>query len=135
LFIELREKKSLAYTVAPMSFEGIERGYVGTYIGCSPSKRKEAIEGMAAVLEKLASQGPTVAEMKRAREFYLGRRSMDLQGDSSLASYFGLQILYDLDPAEEIEVRRSLEAVTAKEIKEVCQKYFVEPHKVTAVVG
>src|SRR5205807_4779712 len=87
LFIELREKKSLAYTVSPVSFEGLERGYVGTYIACAPAKRDEAIQGMRLVLEQLAEKGPTAAEVNRAKEFYLGRRAMDLQSDSSLAAH------------------------------------------------
>ena len=41
LFIELRDKASLAYTVSPMRMEGIDTGYFGAYIGCSPEKRRE----------------------------------------------------------------------------------------------
>ncbi|MGE4107996.1 MAG: M16 family metallopeptidase [Bacteriovoracia bacterium] len=135
LFIELREKKSLAYTVAPMSFEGMEKGYVGTYIACSPSKKQEAIDGIRTVLEKFAKQGPTAAEVARAKEFYLGRRAMDLQSDASLAAHFGLQKLYGIGPTPEAEIARRIQSVTGKQIQEVCRKYFVEPHMVTAVVG
>lgn len=135
LFIELREKKSLAYTVAPLSFEGIERGYVGTYIACSPQKREEAITGIAAVLEKLAAKGPSQDEMKRAKEFFMGRRAMDLQGDASLASYYGLEHLYGLPFLTEAEVRRKIDAVTTRDVQRVCKKYFLESHMVTCAVG
>src|SRR6185312_4843313 len=96
LFIELREKKSLAYTVAPVSMEGMERGYVGTYIACSPSKRKEAIDGIKKVLEDLAKKGPTSTEMARAQEFFLGRGAMDMQGDSTLAAHYGIEAVYGI---------------------------------------
>ena len=101
LFIELREKKSLAYTVAPMSFEGVERGYVGTYIACAPQKRQEAVDGIRKVLEQLAAKGPTASEMSRAKEFFLGRRAMDLQSDSAIASHFGLETLYGVPTKSE----------------------------------
>ena len=91
LFIELREKKSLAYTVAPVGFEGIEPGFLGGYIACSPEKAQEAIKGFQAVFEKLAKSGPTEAEMNRAKEFYIGRRSMDLQSDPSLSKHLGVR--------------------------------------------
>jgi len=135
LFIELREKKSLAYTVSPMIFEGMEAGYVGTYIACSPGKREEAIQGIAQVLTKLAEKGPTAKEMARAKEYYLGRRAMDLQSDSSQSSHFGLESLYGIAEFDESKIIKTVQKVSARQIQEVCRKYFVEPNMVTAVVG
>lgn len=135
LFIELREKKSLAYTVAPIDMQGIERGYAATYIACSPSKKQEAIDGIKKVYETLAQKGPSASEMKRAKEYYLGRRAMDLQGDSSLSNYYTLESVYNLPVRSESEIIKSIEAVTAKEVQEVCRKYYVDSHAVTAVVG
>lgn len=135
LFIELREKKSLAYTVSPMSFDGMERGYIGTYIACSPSKKEEAIKGIATVLEKLAKSGPTPAEMKRAKEFFLGRRAMDLQGDPSLAAHFGLEAVYGLPLLSDAQTIKQVERITAKDIQRVLKKYLVEPYMVTCTVG
>jgi zinc protease len=135
LFIELREKKSLAYTVAPVSFEGIERGYAGTYIACSPSKRDEAIAGIRTVLENLAEKGPTPAEMSRAKEFFLGRRAMDLQSDSALSAHYGLETLYGIPLIPEEAFTKTIQAISAKDIKDVCRKYLVTPHMVTSVVG
>ncbi len=135
LFIELREKKSLAYTVSPVSFEGLERGYIGTYIACSPSKREEALNGIRKVLTELAEKGPTDKEMERAKEYYLGRRAMDLQGDSSLAAHYGLEVLYDLPILSERDIVKKVRAISAKEVRDVCRRFLVEPHMVTSVVG
>lgn len=135
LFIELREKKSLAYTVAPTGFDGIERGYLGTYIACSPQKRDEAIAGIQKVLETLATKGPTAAEMERAKEFYMGRRAMDLQGDGSMASHYGIEATYGIAPVSDAEALERIRKVTMADLKKVCRKYLVEPHKVTSVVG
>ena len=115
--------------------EGIERGYLATYIGCSPSKREEALSGIRKVLEDLARKGPTGSEMSRAREYYLGRRAMDLQGDQSLASYYALEQVYSLPIRSEAEIVKSIESVTAAQVKDFVRKYFVENPAVTAVVG
>jgi zinc protease len=135
LFIELREKKSLAYTVSPLSMEGIEKGYVGTYIASAPAKRDEAIAGIKKVLETLAEKGPTSVEMNRAKEFFLGRRAMDLQSDSSLAAHYGLEALYGLEDMTESAITKRIRAISAKEIQAVCRKYLIEPHMVTSIVG
>jgi zinc protease len=135
LFIELREKKSLAYTVSPLSMEGMERGYVGTYIACTPSKTQEAIEGIKTVLETLAKKGPTPAEMDRAKEFYLGRRAMDMQGDTTLAAHYGIETVYGIPHLTEEEIVRKIRSITAKDVREACRKYHVDPFMVTSTVG
>ena len=134
LFIELREKKSLAYTVAPVSFEGMEPGYAGTYIACSPGKRQEAIDGIRTVLEKLAQKGPTAEEMKRAKEFFLGRRAMDMQSDSSIATHLGLETLYGLKYETDAEVIARTQKLSAKAVQDVCRRYLVEPKMVHSIV-
>ena len=135
LFIELREKKSLCYTVAPMQFDGIETGYVATYIGCSPEKKKAAIEGIRIVYEQLAKKGPNPKELARAKELYLGNRAMELQSDHSIATYFGLERLYGFEAQETLSVRSRIESVTADQIKKVVKKYFLDPYMVTSIVG
>jgi zinc protease len=135
LFIELREKKSLAYSVSPVSFEGIEKGYIGTYIACANSKRNEAIAGIKDVLKKFAQKGPTADEMKRAQEYLLGRRFMDLQADSSLSTYYGLNALYGVDLITDDEYIKRIRKVKPKDVQEVCRRYLVDPHQVTSVVG
>ncbi len=135
LFIELREKKSLAYTVSPVSFEGIERGYCGTYIACAPQKKQEAIDGMRKVLEGLCRKPPTTQEMNRAKEFYLGRRAMDLQSDAALATHFGLETLYAVPYQSELQLTKKIKSISARDIQQVCRKYLVDAYQVTAVVG
>jgi zinc protease len=44
LFLELRDKASLAYTVSPIHMNGVEGGYFGAYIGCSPEKGAKAVQ-------------------------------------------------------------------------------------------
>jgi zinc protease len=135
LFVELRERKSLAYTVAPVSFEGIEPGYVGTYIACAPTKREEALAGIRNVIEGLAKKGPTAAEMSRAKEYYLGRRAMELQSDSALAGHYGLEAVYGLPYRSDGEVVRRIRSIAPREVRAVCARYLAEPPMVTSVVG
>ena len=53
LFLELRDKKSLAYTVTSFYTPGLEPGFLGVYIGTAPQKEEEAIHGMKEQLELL----------------------------------------------------------------------------------
>lgn len=135
LFIELREKKSLAYTVAPIHFEGIEPGYLGTYIACSPQKRAEAIDGLKLVIESIAKKGPNEKALLRAKEFMSGRRAMDLQSDASIASHFALSLLYGFDPRDEEKIMNHIGKVSSADIKRVLNHYYLNSHMVTASAG
>ncbi len=135
LFIELREKKSLAYSVSPMSMEGIEEGYVGTYIACAPHKKDEAINGIKTVMENLVKKGPTSEELLRAKNYYLGQRAMDLQSSWSLAGSFGLELLYRDQVILESEIRKEINSVTAKDVQKIGEKLFLNNHNLTVVVS
>jgi zinc protease len=135
LFIELREKRSMAYTVSPMSMEGLECGYIGTYIACSPEKKDEAIKGMRKVLEELMRKGPTASEMTRAKNYYLGQRAMDLQSSWSLASGFGLELLYREKVILESEIRKKIEKITAKDVQKIGESLFLANPMLTVTVG
>jgi len=135
LFIELREKQSLAYTVNSVHFEGIETGYVATYLACSPEKQKIALKGISEVLEKLALRGPNDLELKRAQKYYLGRHAMSLQSDSVIALYYGLKTLYQVPIFSEDQLMRKIQSIERSEIQRVCEKYFVQPYQVTSIVG
>lgn len=133
LFTELRDKKGLCYTVAPISFEGIEPGYVGAYMGFDPSKRTEVIEGIRRELERLVEKPVTAAELKRAKEFVLGRHHMDMQHNSSVAGSGSFNTLYGLGFDEHTKLGERLRLVNAASIQKLAMKLFSAP-SVTALV-
>jgi zinc protease len=135
MFIELREKRSMAYTVSPTSMEGLETGYVGTYIACAPEKKDEAIAGIRQVIETLVKKGPTPAEMIRAKNYYLGQRAMDLQSTWSLAGAYGLELLYRNENTPEAEIRKQIERVSAKQVRDICEKLLLNAPQLTVVVS
>jgi zinc protease len=135
LFIELREKRSMAYSVSPMSMEGLNAGYVGTYIACSPQKTDEAVAGMRTVLEDLITKGPTANEMTRAKNYYLGQRSMDLQSTWALAAHFGLELLYRGQVVSEAEIRSRISKVSATQIQKLGKRLFLDQPKLTVIVA
>jgi zinc protease len=135
LFIELREKRSMAYSVSPISMEGLETGYAGTYIACAPDKKDEAIAEIRKVIETMSKQGPTSAEMERAKNYYLGQRAMDLQATWSLASNHGLELLFRDSLTAEKDVRKSIERVSANQVRAICRRLLLEAPQVTVVVS
>ncbi|MCL2768610.1 MAG: insulinase family protein [Solirubrobacterales bacterium] len=68
LFQEVRERRGLAYSV--YSFEALysRTGEVGIYLGTRPENLREALEVVAAELQRLPSDPAGAAELERSRE-------------------------------------------------------------------
>lgn len=133
LFLELRDKASLAYSVAPMRMEGIDSGYFGAYIGCSPEKGGKAIEMMRAELRKLADGKIPEAELERAKRYLIGRHDIDLQRASAIGSSILFNEIYGIEAEETFEYAERLKAVTAESVLSLAQSLFSQPAVLCAV--
>ncbi len=135
LFIELREKRSMAYSVAPTSMEGIETGYVGTYIACAPGKKDEAIAEIRKVIETLVKKGPSAAELERAKNYFLGQQAMNLQSTWSLAAGYGLELLYRGSIISDSEVKKRILSVTSNQVRAIAKRLLLDAPQLTVVVS
>ncbi len=72
LFLELRDKKSLAYTVTSFYTPGIEPGFFGVYIGTAPQKEAEAVSAIKEQLGLVLENGITDDELSVRRITWSG---------------------------------------------------------------
>ena len=79
LFVDLRDRRSLAYSVTSFSLEGLDPGYFAVYLGCSPEKVDEAVEGIRRELLALTEAPVEAAELDRARRYLMGAHDIGLQ--------------------------------------------------------
>jgi zinc protease len=86
LFDELREKRSLAYTVAAVPWLRRRAGTMLTYIATSPERESEAREEMLKELERLVADRVPEGELTRARNYAAGLVEMRKQNASSIGS-------------------------------------------------
>ena len=119
LFIELRDKKSLAYSVGPMSMEGVDAGYFGASIGCAPEKGETAIRMLREEFKKLEEVLIPEIEMDRAVRYLIGSHDLGLQKASAVSSTILFNEIYDL-PAEEVfGYAEKLRAVKAEDVRKL----------------
>lgn len=134
LFLELRDKNSLAYSVSPLRMEGIDGGYFGAYIGCAPSKTETALRMMAEEFKKLCDELIPEAELERAKRYIIGRHDIDLQRASSISAAILFNDLYGIDYNETFTSGEKFRQVTAEQIRELARTIFGQPG-VVSVVG
>lgn len=133
LFLELRDKNSLAYSVSPMHMEGIECGYFGGYIGCSPEKSEKAIQMLKAEFKKLADTKVVQEELQRAQRYLIGRHDIELQRKSTVCNAILFDDIYGLDFRDSLDVADKYFAVTAEDVRKLAQKIFAQPAVISLV--
>ena len=135
LFIELRDKKSLAYTVTSFYTPLIEYGYFGAYIGCSPSKRDESIKEINNQIELLIENGISDNEIVRAKNSLIGKNDISLQRNSSISSRISIPYIYGLDPNEPFLFAENINNVDKSQINNAIKKYLQDAKFVSVSVN
>jgi len=124
LFVELRDRMSLAYAVSGFSLEGIEPGYVAVYLGTDPNRVDEAIRAVRDQLHKVATKPVKKAEIDRAKQYLIGIQAISLQRTSARATALAFNELYGLGHLAHREYPESILKVQAEDVARVAKKYL-----------
>src|SRR5690606_34861586 len=72
LFLELRDRRGLAYSVSALNAEGVAPGFFAVAMGTAPEKLADARRGIDEELAALVAAPPPAEELERARRFLIG---------------------------------------------------------------
>ena len=124
LFMNLRDKKSLAYTVSPIMMFGVDAGYFGTYIACEHEKEALATASMKNELKILKTNKINDEELKRAKSFLIGRHVLGMQRYADLAFSYAFDELFGLGYDSYKEYENKINKVSNEDIIKTVNKYF-----------
>jgi predicted Zn-dependent peptidase len=134
LFIELRDKKGLAYAVRS-SYEALKySGNLTVYIGTDPNNIETAIKGFDEEIEKLVNKPVSEEELESARRNILGKRAIFHETNSQQCYYLGLYHILGAGADYDDRVPELLKTVTPSDIRRVAQKYFDQP-SITSILA
>lgn len=134
LFVELRDKRSMAYSVTAFNMEGIDPGYFAVYMGTSPEKVDAAVEGIRAELEKVVQEPISEEELRRAQRYLVGSHAIGLQKNAARAAVIALDEAYGLGADHFTRYQERIESVTREQVLEAARRYLVMDRSVLAVV-
>lgn len=135
LFIQIRERKGLAYFVRASVDPYEDTGAFMIRAGLTKGRIDEAIKAICAELAKTRDKGVTAAELARAKENIRGRIVLELEDSSDLAAFFGKQELYTgkiKTPEEKFE---EINAVTATDVLAVAKDMISADKASLALIG
>lgn len=91
LFVEIREKRAMAYYLKTVTEEYTDSGYLVTSAGIANSKVAEAIEIICHEYRKLKTELVPEDELSRVKENLRGRLKLHLETSEQLATFLGVQ--------------------------------------------
>lgn len=135
LFMELREKRGLVYDVSSYSSHFLDTGSFNVYTGVDPKNATEALRVVFEELSRLSHDGPTAAELHKAREMSRGRLMLRMEDTRSVGGWIGAQELM-LGKIRTVEdAVEEMEAVTLEDLQRVAREVIDPRRSYLAVVG
>lgn len=134
LFLEIREKRGLAYDVHSYSGKHSDGGYFAVYVGVDPKKAEEAVHAVLDELRKVVDHPVPEEELTKAFEFTKGRLRLGLESTNSLASWLCQQELLMNEVKTVDEVIALYQAVTAADLQRLARHVLQQPLQL-AVIG
>ncbi len=133
-FVRIREQMGLAYYVGSQQMLGLVPGMFAFYLGTDPQKLVPVRTALLDEIGKLATEGLTEEELRRAKKKLLGQQQITNQSNDAFGYIAGLDELYGLGFNHYQELEREIEAVTVADVKRVAEKYFKQQPCVIATV-
>jgi predicted Zn-dependent peptidase len=133
LFDEIREQRGLAYSVSSVPHAYADVPVLQLSAGLESSKCVEAYRRMREIVTELREQGPSEAEVERARAFAAGARAIAFENTGAVARHAAQQaVVYgeEVDPDATIAL---LDRVTFDEVADIAAR--VADELSVAVVG
>lgn len=127
LFVELRDKKGLAYTVRS-SYKTMKHGACFIlYIGTEPANIKKSLEGFRYEIERIIKEPPDEKELKGAIENYTGKfKYFYTQTNSQIAGANGWNWICNLGFDYHEKMLAEIKKVTIKDVIECAEKYLLK---------
>ena len=135
LFLEVREKRGLAYGVSSSLLPMRESAML---IGGTATRNDRAAESMAVIREemiKLASEGPSEHEVEEAKRYIIGSYPLRFDTSPKIASELLSLAVNGFEPEFLSERNRLFAEVTLADVKRVAERLFGDPSLLVQAVG
>lgn len=128
LFVELREKRGLAYEVSAFYPTRQAMAPFVVYMGTAPENTAIAIEGLRTEVELLCTTQLGEDALQAAKNKLLGQYALGKQTNAQIAQIFGWYETLRLGIVFDIQFQEVVASLTATELQQSARQYFLEPY-------
>ncbi|MDP3685306.1 MAG: pitrilysin family protein [bacterium] len=126
LFLEVRERRGLAYAVRTSPDYFMDTGYVATQAGVGSEKLLDACRVILQEHAKLRKVRVSSTELNKAREFVKGRLLLALEASDEVAQFAVLQEVLLNRILTPDDIFRRLDAVGPSDVQRVARRAFAD---------
>lgn len=126
LFMQVRERRGLCYYIgaSKQSYKDVGNFVTSAGVTTDLGKTKEAIKVTLQEHKKIVDGDVTAVELERAKELYRGRLFLSLEDSSSVASFYGTDMILKRETTSPTELLTKINSVTLEQIQHVAQELF-----------
>ncbi len=128
LFMELREKKGLAYTVRTAYETHINTAAFSIYIGTEPSNIETSIAGFKEEIEKIKTIPVSEEELHNAKNNLIGKQQFITETNSQQANMMAYYSIMGKPFGYQKDIIEKVKQVTPDDILRCANKYFTEDY-------
>jgi zinc protease len=134
LFLELRDKHGLAYSVTAVNVEGVAEGFFAAHIATAEEKFDAAKRGMFDELKRIVDGPPSDDELLCAQRYLVGNFAIDQQRSAARALHVALDARYGLGPDADRDYPERIQRITKEEVLRVARRVIdLEAYTLAAV--
>ncbi len=135
LFMEVREKRGLAYSVQSWVEKFPDTGYFAVQAGVEHGKLEKTIETILAELRKVKDKKVSAAELKKAKAYLKGTTTLSLETSDEVAQN-ALTSLLEIGRIRPLDERlKHIDKVTVADIQRVAKDLFKSEKLNLAIIG
>ena len=124
LFLEIREKRGLAYSISMQNHSYQDIGHYLISAGIDKDKAVETIKVIIDELLKIKEKGITISELKMAKDYLIGSTKLGLEDSFKYAYGYGKQLLLTGKIKSFDQQLVDLKKVTKKEVDSLAKEVF-----------
>ncbi len=121
MFIEVRERRGLAYRVGTSTETFVDAGYLETHCGVEHENLEKALTVVMDEYRKIRTELVSPEEMKKAKEGIKGRMAMGLEGSDEVVEFLVGQEVLTGEIKLIAERMKEIDAVTAEDVLRVAK--------------
>jgi len=135
LFLEIRERRGLAYYVGSEAEFYTDSGYVVSRAGVKIEKINEAIKVTLGEMEKLVAKKISQKEIAKAKEMLKGHLILSLEDSQNVAQRGATQLILEGKVRTPAQALAEIDKVTTEDVQRVAREIFRPPKLNLTIVG
>lgn len=135
LFIQVRERRGLAYSVHTFVEQYKDAGYLATQCGVEHGNLEKTVKVISDEYRRIAKEAVSAKEIRKAKEYLKGKLEMGLESSDEVASYFSEQELMRGEIVLPDAVMKRIDRVTSADVLRVAKDIFQKNSANLAVIG